>query len=133
MTGQKERQFRESIWRVGRQKSLRPSLKVYTVVTILLAFAYPDQELFTHMETSSLPLKGCKIEAYAQLPRLGAGRDLYRVTPAMTRGLGFSGLLEGPFHLIALTTYKGMWRTYSNLDPHGSTILLVCISSYDNE
>jgi hypothetical protein len=35
---------------------------------------------------------------------------------AVTRDLGFSGL-------IRLTTCMGMWRTYSNPDPHGGTAM----------
>jgi hypothetical protein len=39
------------------------------------------QEYFTCIETSPLPVMGCKIKAYDR--RLGpqAGRDLYRATP----------------------------------------------------
>jgi hypothetical protein len=44
----------------------------------------PAQEYFTHMKTS--PLLGAK--------GLWAGRGLYRVTPAVTRDLGFSGLIR---------------------------------------
>jgi hypothetical protein len=78
---------------------------------------------------------------------LWAGRDLYRATPAVTRGLGFSGLIRrtAPFsHLLRhtsgcggsiltwiltvsyqspFTTRKGMWRTYSNPDPNGAFVL----------
>jgi hypothetical protein len=71
-----------------------------------------------------------------------AERDFYRATPAVTVGLDFSGLIwrTAPFSLLrhtkecrefflsriltgphsvtswVLTTQKGMWRTYSNLD-----------------
>jgi hypothetical protein len=41
--------------------------------------------------------------------------DLYRATPVVTWGLGFSGLIrriQSP-----LTIHKGMKRTYSNPDP----------------
>jgi hypothetical protein len=55
---------------------------------------------------------------------LWEGRDLYRATPAVTRGLGFFSRshpkdrpIQSPF-----TTHKGMWRIYSNPDPHGSPI-----------
>jgi hypothetical protein len=47
------------------------------------------------MET--LPVKGCKIWAYARRSgplQLWAGRDLYRATPAVTRDLGFSSLIR---------------------------------------
>jgi hypothetical protein len=50
---------------------------------------------------------------------LWVGRDLYRATPAVTRDLGFSGLIRrtAPFW-SPLATYEGMWRIYSNPDPH---------------
>jgi hypothetical protein len=52
---------------------------------------------------------------------LWAGRDLFRATPAVTRGLGFSGLIRNPDRPIQspLTTRKGMRRIYSNPDPRG--------------
>jgi hypothetical protein len=52
-------------------------------------------------------------------PMLGAQgqsrEDLYRATPALTQGLGFSGLIlrTAPIQSY-LTTHKGMWRIYSN-------------------
>jgi hypothetical protein len=56
------------------------------------------------METSPLLVKGCKILAYAQ--RLWADRDLYRATPAVTRGLSFSGLIRPP-HSVAFYDTQG--------------------------
>jgi hypothetical protein len=57
-------------------------------------------------------------------PMLGAqglwsGRDLYRATPDVTRGLGFSGLIRRTAPFSRLLRHEGMWRIYSNLDPHG--------------
>jgi hypothetical protein len=51
---------------------------------------------------------------------LWAGRDLYRATSAVKRGLSFPVSSEGPHIQSPLTTHKGMWRIYSNQDPHGS-------------
>jgi hypothetical protein len=54
---------------------------------------------------------------------LWAGRDLYFVTPTVTRDLGFIPVSsEGLPHSVAslLTTSMGMRRIYSNPDPHGS-------------
>jgi hypothetical protein len=74
---------------------------------------------------------------------LWAGRDLYRATLAVTRGLGFFGLIRrtAPFSRLydiwgdvedqfypessgvpiqlPIMTHKGVWRTYSSPDPHG--------------
>jgi hypothetical protein len=48
------------------------------------------------------------------------GRDLYRATLAVTRSLGFFFRSHPKDHPIQspLTTHEGMWRTYSNPDPH---------------
>jgi hypothetical protein len=48
---------------------------------------------------------------------LWAGKDLYRTTPAVTRDLGFSGLIRrtAPFSRLLRHTI------YSNPDPHGDT------------
>jgi hypothetical protein len=46
------------------------------------------------METSPLPVKGCKFRPMLGAQGLWAGRDLYRATPAVTRDLGFSGLIR---------------------------------------
>jgi hypothetical protein len=48
---------------------------------------------------------------------LWAGRDLYRATSVVTRDLGFFGLI--PFSRL-FTTYKKIWKIYSNPRPHGS-------------
>jgi hypothetical protein len=66
----------------------------------------------------------CRWRAAKFRPLLGAqvlwaGRDLYSDTPTATRGIGFSCLIRrtAPFW-SPLTTHEGMWRTYSNPDPH---------------
>jgi hypothetical protein len=46
------------------------------------------------METSPLPVKGCKIRPILGAQGLRVGRDLYRATPTVTRDLGFSGLIR---------------------------------------
>jgi hypothetical protein len=56
---------------------------------------------------------------------LSAGRDHYRATPAVTRGLGFffrSYPKDCPIQ-SPLTTHKGMLRTYSSPDPHWSPFI----------
>ena len=70
----------------------------------------PAQELSTYIETSPLPVKGCKIYYRPMLDAQGlwAGRNLYRAKPAVTRDLDFSGLIR--------KTHMGIWRIYSNPD-----------------
>jgi hypothetical protein len=96
----------------------------------------------------------CRWRAAKFRPMLGAqglwaGRDLYCATPAVTRYLGFSGLIQrtAPFsrlirhtrgcggstltriltgpHSVAFYDTQGGWRTYSNPDPHGDGLLVL--------
>jgi hypothetical protein len=78
-----------------------------------LLFYVPLKIFFTYMETSQLPVKG-QIQAYAReggifiVPhRLWHGPLFFRSHPK-------DRPIQSP-----LTTHKGMWRTYSNKDPHG--------------
>jgi hypothetical protein len=68
----------------------------------------------------------CRWRAAKFRPMLGAQgllaeRDLYRATPTVTRDLGFSGLIRrtAPFSRLLRSTHEGVWRMYSNPDPHG--------------
>jgi hypothetical protein len=95
------------------------------------------------METSPLPLEGCKFRPMVGDQGLRAGRDLYRATPIVTRASVFSGFIRRiaplsrflrhtwrsePFILVwiplqsPLTTHKGMLRTYFNPDPYGGLV-----------
>jgi hypothetical protein len=76
----------------------------------------------------------CRWRAAKSSPMLGAqglwaGRDLYRATPAVTRDLGFSGLIRrtAPFSRLLRHT-RSVWRTYSNPDAHGSIAKIMIIS-----
>ena len=52
---------------------------------------------------------------------LWAGRDLYRATPAVTRGLGFCCLIQRTTPYSCLLRYvRGCWGSILNLDPHRS-------------
>jgi hypothetical protein len=62
-----------------------------------------------HMEYGFIHLqfvKGCKFRPMLGAQGLWAGRDLYRATPAVTRSLGFSGLIwrTAPFSRL-------LWHT----------------------
>jgi hypothetical protein len=91
---------------------------------LILTVLRPAQEFFTCMETSPLPVKGCKIWAYARrsgpLSREGAlschtccdkGPRFFRSHPK-----------DRP-NQSPLSTHMGMWRIYSNP--------LLSISKYD--
>jgi hypothetical protein len=82
----------------------------------------PAQEYFTHMETSPLPVKGCKIYAYARrsgpLSREGSlsCHTCCDTGPRFFQSHPKDRPIQSP-----LTTRMGMRRTYSNPDPHGDT------------
>jgi hypothetical protein len=75
------------------------ALKIYSRLIDWLFTILRSAQFFTYMETSPLPVKGCKIWPMLGAQGLWAGRDLYRVTPTVTRYLSFSGLL--PLHSVA--------------------------------
>ena len=54
---------------------------------------------------------------------LWAGRGLYRVTPAVTRGLGFSGLIRRTAHSVASYDTLGDVEDLFWPDPHRSFLL----------
>jgi hypothetical protein len=73
-------------------------------------------KFFTYMETSPLPVKGCKFRPMIGAQDLWAMRDLYRATPAMTRDLGFSGLIRRTAPLSRLLRHtKGCGRSILTL------------------
>ena len=75
------------------------------------------------METSPLPVKGCKIQAYARrsgpLSREGSlsCHTCFDTGPQFSRSHPKDRPIQSPF-----TTHKGMWKIYSDPDPHGSPI-----------
>jgi hypothetical protein len=62
----------------------------------------PTQEYFTYMEMSPLPLKGCKISAYARHSRPLSREGSLFATPVVTQGLGFFGLIRRTAQFIRL-------------------------------
>jgi hypothetical protein len=52
-------------------------------------------------------MKGCKFQTYARSQDLWAGRDLYRATPAVTRGLGFPDLIRRTAPFCRLLRHTG--------------------------
>jgi hypothetical protein len=61
-----------------------------------------------------------KLDLCAASGPLSSEISLHRATPSVTRGLGFSGLIRRTNNQSPLTTHGGMWRMYSNPDPHRS-------------
>ena len=82
----------------------------------------PIWEYFTHMETSPLSVKGCIFRPGLGAHDFWARKDLYRATPAVTRGLGrlFRSHPKKPLHSIASYNKQGILRTYSNPDPQAT-------------
>ena len=64
--------------------------------------------------------------------RLWAGRDLYRVTSAVTRDLGSSTSSKGPPYLATLYNKQRVPNTDSIRDPHGNCPFVFDVSS-DNQ
>lgn len=60
-----------------------------------------------------------------------AGRDFYRVIPAVTQGLSFlRSHLKVPSNIVAFYENQGVPMTYSNLDPYGEGALTYIYSPH---
>jgi hypothetical protein len=96
----------------------------------LFRVLYPTQEFFIYMETSPLPVKGCKMYAYAQrswhlsreesLSCCDTGPRFFRSHPKDLP-------IQSP-----LTIHKEMWRINSNPDLFGipSQKIQICAASW---
>jgi hypothetical protein len=84
---------------------------MFTVIDWLFTVLCPAQRIFHVLWRRRFyrPVKGCKIWAYA-LRSGPLSRDLYRASSAVTRGLGFSGLIRrtAPFSRLLRHT-RGCW------------------------
>jgi hypothetical protein len=78
----------------------------------------PAQEYFTYMETSPLPVKGCKILASAGCSGPLSREGSLSCYTCCDTGLQFfrSHPKDRPIQ-SPLTTHEGVWRIYSNPDP----------------
>jgi hypothetical protein len=80
----------------------------------------PTPESFTHSESPPLTVNGA-------LQTLGlctaAGIDLYHATPAVTQGVGFSGLIQMSTAFSRLIRHIEMMRTFSNPDTQGPPLI----------
>jgi hypothetical protein len=94
------------------------SIRLFTVLC-------PTQEIVTYMETSPLLVKGCKIQAYAQSSGPLSRQESLSCHTCCDMGPWFFRSLpkNRPIH-SPLMTHNGMWRIYSNPDPHGSALEL---------
>jgi hypothetical protein len=92
--------------------------KFYVVAYCLLADLHPAQEFFTYMEASLLPVKACKIYAYARRsgPLSREGSILCHSCCNMGPQFFLSHLKNHPIQW-PLMTCKEILRTYSNQDP----------------
>jgi hypothetical protein len=68
----------------------------------LFIVLHPTQEYFTYMETSPLPVKGCKISAYAR-----RSEPLSREGSLSCHTSFFPVSSEGPPHLVAFYDKRG--------------------------
>jgi hypothetical protein len=68
--------------------------KIDWLIDWLFTVSRPSQEYFTYMETSHYRWRAAKFRPMLCAQGLWIGRDVYRATPAVTRNLGFSGLIR---------------------------------------
>jgi hypothetical protein len=93
----------------------------YWLIDWLFTVLRPAQDFFTYMETLPLPVKGCKIWAYARRSRpLSREGSLSRHTCCDTGPRFFRSHPKDRPNQSPLTTHKRMWRIYSNPNPHGA-------------
>jgi hypothetical protein len=86
----------------------------------LFSILSPTQEFFIYMEMSPLPVKDCKIYAYARcIGPLSREGSLSCHTCCDTGPRFFLSHLNDCLIQSPPSTHKGMWRMYSNPDPHG--------------
>jgi hypothetical protein len=117
------------------------NIKRYFYLDWLIVYCctYRSRIVHLHVETSPLPVKGCKFSGYARrsepLSREGAllCHTCCDMGPRFFRSHSIDGPSQSP-----LTTNKGMWRIYSNSDSHSVAFydkgdamdLFVCGSSW---
>jgi hypothetical protein len=109
---------------------LRPALErsfhLYGDQSEHIAFLSKGRCVPNDMETSPLPMKGCKISALGLL----AGRIFFPTTPAVTQGLSISGLVRRTAPFSRLLRPKrgcgGSILTRILTDPHS-------VASYDTQ
>jgi hypothetical protein len=91
-------------------------LKTFTILYLIdyLLFYVPLKNLSLIWRRHHYRRRAAKFRPMLSAQGLWAGRDLYRATPAVTRGLGFFGLIRrtAPFSRLLRHT-RGVWRTYS--------------------
>ena len=96
-----------SLWRKNQKVGLNPSLSVNMFVCLFVVFR-PTREIFSHMVTSHLPVKGCKF-----WPMLGTHghwvlRVLKRATPLWHRASVYEGYLWGSLTLTPIVEHLGV-------------------------
>jgi hypothetical protein len=81
-----------------------------SLIDWLFAGLRPHQEYFTYMEMHHCRWRAAKFRPMLSAQGLWAGRDLCHATPAVTRNLGFPGLLRWtiPFSRLLRHT-RGCW------------------------
>jgi hypothetical protein len=88
------------MWRERPQDNIRVLPPTRSMVRSRQTARVPQLEssvstgLHTYMETSPLIVKGAKFRPMLDAQGLQAGRDLYRATPAVTQGIGFTCLIR---------------------------------------
>jgi hypothetical protein len=102
----------------------RPNISVYNVNVGNYKFTVlrPAQESFTHKWTSQLPVKGCKNLGVCSVLRAFEQGRIFIMPHLLWHGAPISPVSSEGRDSSPLTTHEGMWRIYSNPDPHGVAI-----------
>jgi hypothetical protein len=108
------------------KESVRKFFQIYEYHDWLIDYLwfYVPLKIFSHIwRCHHYQWRTAKFRSMLGAQGHSAGRDLYRATPAVTRDLGFSGLIRrtAPFSRLLRHT-RGMLRTYSNPYPQGDPI-----------
>jgi hypothetical protein len=111
-----------SAFRAIKQKRISVVLHLLWLIDYLL-FYVPLKNISLIWRRHHCRWRAAKFRPMLGAQGLWAGKGLYRATPAVTRGLSFSGLIRRTAPFSRLLRHKGVWRIYSNPDPHGAKIV----------
>jgi hypothetical protein len=105
-----------------------------SLLVCLLTVLRFAQEFFTEMQTTPMPMKGCKFRPMLGTQGLWAGRDLHHATLTVTRNLCFSGLnwRTAPFSRLLWHAWWGRGQILSRI-PTGLNEIVEIANSHQSD
>ena len=98
-----------SHWRTTSLRWPRFSHEMWDSVVSFVCWLTSHSRIFCSYRIVTIDGEGLK-NLFRPTSGLSAGKDLYRATPAVARGLGFCGLVQRTAQIKSpLTTSKGYW------------------------